>query len=283
MTTTASIRGTTDIERAQYKTEGCAVLRQFIDASVVTRLCNRATDLLDALEGSYRMVWGPHRWDQVFNEFVWDSEFGLAMSHLMGARDIRLFTSEVWAKEPGSEQPIDWHNDISYYPFSDARICSIWIALVDVSHEMSGMDFIPRSHEWKRRFKPHVPNGAPGKARIEAAAFEELPDFADMNKRYPGVINLKSWDLRAGDAIAFTGWTLHHTGPNLGDRRRVAFSVRAIDEVGAVFEPRESTSWPAEVDVLRLEGKPPVRGYPALVMDGVPAPPPALDKPPTRS
>jgi len=273
-----AVRAITADERDAYGRDGVVLLKGLTPGDWVVRMRDAANEGLGAEGGAFRVLWNPQIWNAAFQDYVWDSGVSRAAASLLADDDLRLMTAEVWAKDPGAEEPIKWHNDISYYPWREADICSVWLALVDVSPEMSAMRFVPGSHRWKRMFKPHVPSaGGDSKARFESAPFEELPDFAGLSDRFPGLINEKIFDMKAGDAVAFTGWTLHHTGANRSPKRRIAYSVRFLGEHGAVFDPRSSTSWPAEAEAALARGASAVAGFPAVLQGGRPA-----QKPPLR-
>lgn len=274
---TFPVRPVAENEREAFCTRGVALLPSLVDLAWVEQLRTQADRALGREAAAYRVLWNPQIWNETFQAFIWDSGVTLAAASFLGDANLRLMTAEVWAKDAGAQEPIKWHNDISYYPWKDAQICSIWLALTDVEPHMSAMKFIPGSHLWKRTFKPHVPSpGGSSKQRIESAPFEELPDFCDISARFPGALNELVFDMKAGDAVAFTGWTLHHTGANRSTRRRIAYSVRFLGENGATFDPRSSTSWPPEAEAALGRGLPATSGFPPVLQDGRPVRKPPL-------
>lgn len=264
-------------DRMQFDREGCVLLRGLIDPETAGRLALAADQELEPFPPGYHIVPSIHEWNPVFHDFVWRSGIARAAAQLTGADQLRLYGADLFAKDPGEREPIRWHNDISYYPFSDATLVSIWIALRHVTREMSALCLIPGSHKWKRMFKPHIPSSASSvKEIVESADFEIPPDFAELDARYPGAINIRSWDMAPGDAIAFTGWTLHYTGANLDRQdRRLGYSIRFLGD-DAIYDPRPNTLTPAPYRAMLTPGRPICGGWPAIWQGGGRIAPPAL-------
>lgn len=258
-----------DEDRSRFEREGCVLLRGLVDREQAGRLAAAADHELRPYPPGYHIVPSIHEWNPVFHDFVWRSGIARAGSQLAGVDKLRLYGADLFSKDPGEQEPIRWHNDISYYPFSDATLVSIWVALRHVTRDMSALCLIPASHKWKRMFKPHIPSSAASvKAIVESADFEVPPDFADLDARYPGAINIRAWDMEPGDAIAFTGWTLHYTGANLSKQdRRLGYSMRFLGD-DAIYDPRPNTLTPAEYRAILTPGQPISGGWPVIWREG---------------
>lgn len=102
---------------------------------------------------------------------------------------------------------IPLHQDDGYGRLDPMNDVTVWIPLVDTDEENGALVIAPGSHALG--LLPHDTAGANPvlrEARSEAA-LEVVP-------------------LRAGEGVAFTGLTLHGSGPNRGTRTRPAFFVR---------------------------------------------------------
>ena len=278
------IRLVTDAERLAFDRDGCVLLQGIVPPPTAQRLAAAADRELSGRPPGYHVRPSIHEWNADFHEFVWTSGIAKAAASLIGADRVRLYGGEIFAKDPGEREPIKWHNDISYYPFSDGGLVSIWVALGRVTKEMSALQVVPGSHKWTRMFKPHIPSSAGAvKEIVESADFEVPPDFAELAERYPGAVNILSWHMEPGDAVAFSGWTLHHTGANLSSAaRRIGYSMRFIDRT-VVYDPRPNTLTPPEYRDLLKPGARVDAGWPVVWQaDGPVAPPPLLAQRPVN-
>jgi len=90
-----------------------------------------------------------------------------------------------------------------------------------------------------------------------------MPDFTSLKQRYPSAINIRAWDLGAGDAVAFAGTTVHSSGPNESrDRRRLAYSIRMLAE-DVIWDPRPNTPMRPEWEIL-TPGRPVNAVFPVI-------------------
>lgn len=238
----AAVRLPSDEEVTAFGETGCLLLREFVAPEAMAALLPEVDRCLTPGLG-YRMGAGMMQTSRPFNDFVFRSGIGEAAGRLMQAKTVRLYVDNLFVKEPATDEPLNWHNDLPYYPFSGGRIISTWIAMADITPEMSPLQLIPGSHQWNRWFKPHIPSpGASVKARVESIDLEPCPNFSEWDEKYPGAINiLKGSDMRAGDAFAFTALTVHHSGPNHHPtQRRIGYSLRFLAE-DVVWDPRPNT------------------------------------------
>lgn len=108
---------------------------------------------------------------------------------------------------PDERSDIPVHQDNGYGRLEPMTDVTVWVPLVDTDEVNGGLHVIPGSHEGG--LLPHEPAGV-NPVLVESAA--------------PGTpVPLA---LRAGEGVAFTGLTLHGSGPNRGPAVRPAFYVR---------------------------------------------------------
>ncbi len=110
-------------------------------------------------------------------------------------------------KAGGGGGTFDYHQDNNYTPHDPAMgSLNIWVALVDMSPANGCLQVVPASHR----------NGA--------------IDSSDVGDGTRGVKvdpdQLLPLRMRAGDAVAFTRWTVHGSGPNTTDEPRWAYALQ---------------------------------------------------------
>ena len=80
---------------------------------------------------------------------------------------------------------------------------STWVALDPVTRESGAVEFVAGSHLWDRWFQPRTFSGE--NEHAINPKFEPVPDIEANRDRY----DIMSWDLEAGDIVAFHAMTLH--------------------------------------------------------------------------
>ena len=130
-----------------------------------------------------------------------------------------FFFDQVIVKEPGTEQRTPWHQDQPYWAVSGRQVCALWLALDDVAAD-SSVEFVLGSHRWDVEFNPqHFADGS----GYEGTGLPPLPDIEGHRDQY----RITSFDVRAGDIVAFSAMTVHGAPGNRSlARRRRAVSTR---------------------------------------------------------
>lgn len=144
---------------------------------------------------------------------------------LMGASSTRLYFDHLLIKEPGTANPTPWHQDIPYWPFLGKQICSIWVACTDATVDESSLEFVRGSHLWNSYYAP-VAFGESARAWVDDFNGEQCPDVEAARDNF----DIVGFDVKAGDAIAFSSWIVHGARGNGGGRRRVALSTRWLGD-----------------------------------------------------
>src|ERR1019366_3706488 len=85
---------------------------------------------------------------------------------------------------------------------------NIWLALVDMTPENGCLQVVPRSHLQGQRASRNS-DDADAHQQVEIDPLQCLP-----------------LRMRAGDAVAFTRWTVHGSGPNHTREPRVAYALQ---------------------------------------------------------
>lgn len=113
-----------------------------------------------------------------------------------------------------------WHQDNGYVSIEPATNVTIWIALDDVDERNGCVWVMPRSHE--RGLLDH-----------RSASADSWHLTLDVEGE--GVPAL----LKAGEAVAFTGLTLHRSKLNHTEQPRRAFFIEYADPAGVYSRPRD--------------------------------------------
>lgn len=198
-------------------------------------------------------------WNRIpeFRDFVFKSRLGYYAAKLMKSNKSRLFHDHVLVKEPGSSIVTPWHQDKPYYCVDGDQSVSFWIALDDISKE-GCLECIAGSHLSNILHKPKRFNG---NDLYENDNSKEVPDINSNRKDY----KILSWDIKAGDAVAFDFRTLHGASENINkiNRRRV-FSARIVGDDAFFVDRQGKGSPPFESIKLKTGDKLTGREFPVI-------------------
>lgn len=130
--------------------------------------------------------------------------------------DVLLYNSTYIIKEPGADAFVAWHQDLTYWGLSDddAQV-SMWLALAPASAESGCMEMLPGSHADGRR--DHTEVGGDANVLLLGQRIAEV-DSAGA-RHYP---------LAPGQASFHHGWTVHRSGPNRSEDRRIGLNVQYL-------------------------------------------------------
>ena len=241
-----------------YERHGVVCLRGVFDAGWVERMRSAVEQVLDnpgPLRQRFRpdepgefvsdkFMWTFH---EGFRRYVFNSPAAAVAAALMRSVRANIFFDQILVKEPGSAAPSPWHQDVSFWPFSGLQISSVWMPLDRVDTENGTLEFVRGSHLLKDRpFSRDLvfardrnqPQDSDDQSLPETDDPEWLPDIeADRDKW-----DIVSWVLNPGDAVVFTGLTLHGAPGNLSARRRRVISTRWMgDDIRYMRKRREAT------------------------------------------
>jgi ectoine hydroxylase-related dioxygenase (phytanoyl-CoA dioxygenase family) len=109
--------------------------------------------------------------------------------------------------DAGTHSDIPLHQDNGYGHLEPPDDITVWFALTDTTIANGCLEVMPGSHEL-------------------GLAAHEVAGVNPALREATGDGSLVAVELEAGEAIAFTGMTLHRSGPNLTDTPRTAFYAR---------------------------------------------------------
>ena len=221
--------------------DGAVVLRQSVDPEWVEQL-NRVVDFQlenpsqwanDANPGATtnRLFTDRYQWQTNDEIRAYLSESGIAglAAQAMQSSTARFYFDHMLVKEPKTTTETPWHQDAPYWPFLGKKICSIWLALNDVTIEQSAMEFVRGSHADGKYYLPELFGDREDHPNewLRDAEGEPVPAIEDHREDY----DIIGWDMKAGDAVLFSAWILHWAPGNAdADHRRAALSTRWLGD-----------------------------------------------------
>ena len=141
--------------------------------------------------------------------------------------DILVYSTEFFIKEPNTTQVVSMHQDLTYWGLGAIDgLVTAWIALSPATPASGCMDFVAGSH--KNAILPHEDSFDPNNllSRGQEVKVDVAPEDKTAIEIHPGQMSLHH------------GLTIHGSGPNTSDDRRIACVVRYVrpdvaQEVGA--------------------------------------------------
>ena len=235
------VRPVTEDEVRQYREDGIVVLRQLFDPDWVAHLCPLVDGdmaspgpLHQELErpgGEGRFFFDTFLWprNEGFARFVRESPAASIVAALMGSSKVNIFFDQLLVKEPGTREPTPWHHDLPYWPIQGDQVCTLWLALDEVTADSGAVEYIRGSHRWGDQY--HPPAFA-GDDRYRTG----LPTVPDFDSRRDE-LDIVRFDLEPGDCTVHHALLVHMAPGNARtDRRRRAYVTRwAGDDV--VYSP----------------------------------------------
>jgi len=156
----------------------------------------------------------------VLRDLIYYGPFARWAQELMQSKEVRFFYDQMFVKEPGTDAPTPWHQDLSFWPIRGEQITSFWIPLDKVNKDSSGLLYVKGSHKWPQRFKALSPD------YVAAIIDEKMEDIPDINANLDKY-ELLHWDMEPGDILMFHPLTLHGSYGNTSrTRRRRALALR---------------------------------------------------------
>jgi hypothetical protein len=130
-----------------------------------------------------------------------------------GRNGVRLYHDVSINKEAGGGYT-PWHQDAYYWPMDTPNNITMWMPLVDITHEMGSLNFASGSQ--------HGGYLGEGISDDSQAFYDDII----AQKGFPVVSHAQQRGiLRAGDVTFHNGWTLHSAPPNNSDRARQVMTV----------------------------------------------------------
>ncbi len=235
---------TTEVQ-AEFKANGVVKLEGVIGTEWIDRFLDDAQRQLDQ-GGAWitdtnkgastnRLFTTRYRWETnaLVSDFIHKSPIASLAGQLVGSPTMRFYFDHLLVKEPHTQNPTPWHQDIGYWPFLGRQIVSAWVPMTAAKVSDSSLEFVKGSHAWDAYYAPEPFDGKAGWTTdfegekmpdIQASREQAISDGTEQK------YDIIGFDVEPGDVIFFSAWTLHWSPGNEGDRRRVAFSTRWLGE-----------------------------------------------------
>ncbi len=155
-------------------------------------------------------------------EFCFKSKIGQAFKFLTGSKEAYFFHDHIICKKAGATKRTPWHLDKTYFMLDGLFNASFWIPTVDLTSEQS-LHFAKKSHLERKLL---MPKGFNSNKHLESdevfLPFEE----SEIDSNFE-VIN---WNLKRGDVLAFTFYTIHSAPSCILENDRNALSLRLVGD-----------------------------------------------------
>lgn len=203
-----------------------------------------------------RRIYNPYEQHQAFRDLASGPRVLDRVGCFVGP-SIQLQHSKLNMKAARVGSPVEWHQDLSYFPHTNPDLVTVLIYLDEATTENGCLQVIPRQHH-------HFLECHDTEGRFAGMITEDM-------SRYDPAVPLEG---PAGSVIFMHAMTPHSSLPNRSPfpRRTLIFEYRAADSFPIYFSPRVANSerythqlrgQPARF--ARLGGPPPL--MPALLED----------------
>ncbi len=131
--------------------------------------------------------------------------------------DIMIYSGEFFIKEPQTTHVVTMHQDLTYWGLGaiDGMV-TVWVPLSPATRASGCMDFVAGSH--KNAILPHTDTFSDN--NLLSRGQEVAVDVKDTDKT--------AIELAPGQISLHHGLTIHGSGPNTSDDRRIACVIRYI-------------------------------------------------------
>jgi phytanoyl-CoA hydroxylase len=238
----------TDSEVRFYKDEGYLCLPGLVESAAVPGLRDEVLDVLEAggvARDALHQASGTADKLRQFSQYLTGSSLdelinGAAMlavaSRLIGGPAIRYLPFTA-VKVGGGGGTFHFHQDNNYTRHEPALgSINIWVALGDMTPANGCLQIVPRSH----------------RADLDSRASDDGDGHRQVDVEPLSAVPIR---MRAGDAVAFSRWTVHGSGPNTTEQPRVAYALQYHRADVRAYRP-DLDEWQSLTDTPRFETGP---------------------------
>jgi phytanoyl-CoA hydroxylase len=236
---------------ASYRRDGYAVLPGFKSPDEITRLRQRAAEIVRDFDVSRAGVFttrdqpqnsdayflesgdkircfleedgktvnkighAMHDLDPVFDAFSRDARLA-EIARQIGIAEPLLYQSMYIFKQPRVGGEVRWHQDASFFFTDPPSVTAFWFALDDASVDNGCLWVQPGGHRSPLRQRFTVCGGA---AHLETIDLMPWPDTGDA----------VPVEVRSGTLVVFDGLLPHYSATNRSEKSRHAYTLHVID------------------------------------------------------
>ncbi len=140
-----------------------------------------------------------------------------AVESILGP-DLMIWSAEFFIKEPQTRHRVGMHQDLTYWGLGEtSNQVTAWIALSPATKASGCMEFVAASH--KNPILPH--HDTFSDANLLSRGQEVAVDVAEKDKTVIA--------LEPGQMSLHHGLTIHGSGLNTSDDRRIGFAIRYLN------------------------------------------------------
>jgi len=165
--------------------------------------------------------------DPDFAAWLTDSPAASIVAQVIGSTGVRFWWDQFFNKAGDNPAAATtWHHDIGSFSFYGMQLPSLWIALTDVDIDNAPLMTVVGSHlRTEVMYRPVT--GAENVPLCEGYA--ELSDLHAIVEHKD--TQIRTWTVRAGDALVIHPYTFHASLPRQGHAgRRVAYTSRWLGD-----------------------------------------------------
>lgn len=214
------------MHQAEYERNGYTIYRNVLDADLISEIQGHIAWCRKKLDVQHSRPFPLH--DAFFARLVSDSQL-LAIAETYVGPDISLYSSHYLIKEPESELPILWHQDLDYWPLEPQVMVTLYLAIDPTTPENGCMRVIPGSHHSLRE---HAESG--DKPNVFG---KELSLSEEELSRAVDII------LQPGDVEVHHPFIIHGSPANASPHRRAALPMRYIPTSTSILGETRACTW----------------------------------------
>lgn len=238
----------TDSEVEFYNREGYLSLPGLVDSRAVERLrhevfavlaangvpragLDRATETADKLRQCPQYLAG-----SALDELI-NGESTLAVAARLIGGPAHRYLPFTAVKAGGGGGTMHFHQDNNYTRHDPALgSINLWVALGDMTPENGCLQIVPRSH----------------RAQLDSRSSDDCDTHRQVDVDPLECLPIR---MRPGDAVAFSRWTVHGSGPNVTDQPRVAYALQ-YHRNDVRWLDTETDGWRLLIDTPRMATPP---------------------------
>jgi ectoine hydroxylase-related dioxygenase (phytanoyl-CoA dioxygenase family) len=148
-------------------------------------------------------------------------DLGEAASILLDVPTVRLYQDSIFWKR-SVDGPTPWHVDARMAPFDTCHFITFWIPLNDIPSSGTALMFCSKSHsDFALPYWNPLQNDT-AKDQLSAGEWDRL------EQRYPNK-DVDYMPMKMGDLTVHSGWTLHCANENDKSVDRIALAISFVD------------------------------------------------------